>query len=512
MTATSSKLIVNVEPQETRVALLESNVVTELYIERNEDKGIVGNIYKGKVTKVLPGMQAAFVEIGLEKAGFLYVSDVDVERDSIDSYIEQHEELEFDEKQHERGQRPSSQPIEELLRTGEEVIVQVTKEPIGTKGCRLTSNISLPGRYLVYMPTGNQIGVSRRIEDEKERKRLKKIVRNLKSKIEGNGGGFIIRTASEGVSETEFENDIRFLTTLWKQTHETCEKASPPTLIHDDLNIVLRMIRDLFSEDISLMIIDDPEVHEQTLEFVDRFYHHLSPRIALHDGTETIFDSYGVELEIERALGRRVWLKSGGYIVLDQTEALVSIDVNTGRFVGKRDPEETILKTNLEAVREIVYQIRLRNIGGIIILDFIDMEREENKEKVFEALAQELKTDRSRTKILKISEMGLVEMTRKRVRESLSRILCQPCPYCDNRGIIKSTRTVCYEILREVRRVYSHDPGAQKIKVNAHPTVADLLMEDESSHLERLEDGFSIKIIVKADKDLHQEGFEVFPL
>ena len=512
MTASSSKLIVNVEPQETRVSLLENNVVTELYIERKEDEGIVGNIYKGNVTKVLPGMQAAFVDIGLVKAGFLYVSDVDVERDNIDSYMEQHEKLEFEDERRERSRRAPLQPIEDLLRTGEEVMVQVTKEPIGTKGCRLTSYISLPGRYLVYMPSGDQIGVSRRIEDESERKRLKKLVRKLKSKIQGNGGGFIVRTVSEGVSETEFENDIRFLTTLWKQTHEACEKVSAPNIIHDDLNLILRMIRDLFSEDISQMIIDDPEVHGQTLGFVERFYPHLAPRITLHDGAEPIFDAYGVELEIERALGRRVWLKSGGYIVLDQTEALVSVDVNTGRFVGKRDPEETILKTNLEAVREVVYQIRLRNIGGIIIIDFIDMEREENKEKVFEALAQELKTDRSRTRILKISEMGLVEMTRKRVRESLSRTLCQPCPYCDSRGIIKSTITVCYEILRELRRVHAHDPEAQKLKVNVHPTVADLLMEDESDHLDRLENELNLKVMVKADKDLHQEGFEVFSL
>jgi ribonuclease G len=246
------------------------------------------------------------------------------------------------------------------------------------------------------------------------------------------------------------------------------------------------------------------------VEFVKNFYPHLAPRISLHEKREPIFDTYGVELEIERALGRRVWLKSGGYIVIDQTEALVSVDVNTGRFVGKRDPEETILKTNLEAVREVVYQIRLRNIGGIIIIDFIDMEKEENKEKVFEALAQELKADRSRTKILKISEMGLVEMTRKRVRESLSRTLCQPCPYCDGRGIIKSTTTVCYEILREVRRVHTHDPKSTKLKVNAHPSVADMLLEDESVYLERLENELGLKVNVKADKNLHQEGFEVF--
>ncbi|MFQ5911944.1 MAG: ribonuclease E/G [Nitrospinota bacterium] len=503
----SSQLIVNAEPQETRVALLENNIVTELYIERKLEEGIVGNIYKGKVTKVLPGMQAAFVDIGLDKAGFLYVSDVDADRDNLDPFLEQNEELEIEFDRRERTRRAPAKPIEDLLRSGQEVMVQVTKEPMGTKGCRLTSYISLPGRYLVFMPTGDQIGVSRRIEDEAERKRLKKLVRRLRD----NGGGYIVRTVSEGVSEAEFESDIRFLTTLWSQTRGTSDSLSAPAILHDDLNLVLRMIRDLFTEDIEQMVIDDPEVHQQALEFVKNFYPHLAPRISLHESREPIFDAHGVELEIERALGRRVWLKSGGYIVIDQTEALVTIDVNTGRFVGKRDPEETILKTNMEAVREIVYQVRLRNIGGIIIIDFIDMEREENKEKVFEALVQELKADRSRTKILKISEMGLVEMTRKRVRESLSRTLCQPCPYCDGRGIIKSTTTVCYEILREIQRVRSHEPKAAKLKVNAHPSVAGLLLEDESVHLERLEQELSIKVVVKADKDLHQEGFEVFP-
>ncbi|MFQ5694340.1 MAG: ribonuclease E/G, partial [Nitrospinota bacterium] len=454
------------------------------------------------------GMQAAFVDIGLEKAGFLYVSDVDEGRSDLDTFLEQSEDIEIEYERRERSRRAPTKPIEDLLRSGQEIMVQVTKEPIGTKGCRLTSYISLPGRYLVYMPTGDQIGVSRRIGDEAERKRLKKLVRRLR----GNGGGYIVRTVSEGVSEAEFKSDIHFLTTLWERTRKAGEGASPPALIHDELNLVLRMIRDLFTEDIERMVIDDPDVHQETLEFVQNFYPHLAPRITLHEGRELIFDAYGVELEIERALGRRVWLKSGGYIVIDQTEALVSIDVNTGRFVGKRDPEETILKTNLEAVREIVYQIRLRNIGGIIVLDFIDMEREENKEKVFDALAQELKADRSRTKILKISEMGLVEMTRKRVRESLSRTLCQPCPYCDGRGIIKSTNTVCYEVLREIQRVHAHDPKATKLKVNAHPSVADLLSEDESAHMERLENELNIKVVVKADKDLHQEGFEVFPL
>jgi ribonuclease G len=453
-------------------------------------------------------MQAAFVDIGLDRAGFLYVSDVSMgaEQGDLDSFLEASDDLELEYERRERSRRTPSKPIEDLLRPGQELMVQVTKEPIGTKGCRLTSYISLPGRYLVYIPTGGQIGVSRRIEDEAERKRLKKLVRRIRN----NGGGFIVRTVSEGVSETEFESDVRFLSTLWEKTRESSDKSKPPALIHDELNLVLRIIRDLFTEDIERMIIDAPEVYQETVEFVKNFYPHLAPRISLHEKREPIFDTYGVELEIERALGRRVWLKSGGYIVIDQTEALVSVDVNTGRFVGKRDPEETILKTNLEAVREVVYQIRLRNIGGIIIIDFIDMEKEENKEKVFEALAQELKADRSRTRILKISEMGLVEMTRKRVRESLSRTLCQPCPYCDGRGIIKSTTTVCYEILREIRRVHTHDPKSTKLKVNAHPSVADMLLEDESVYLERLENELGLKVNVKADKNLHQEGFEVF--
>ncbi len=504
----ASEFIVNAEPQETRVALLENKVVTELYVERKRDEGIVGNVYKGKVTRILPGMQAAFVDIGLEKAGFLYVADVDVEHGEYGRLYEEDEEpdIEFDRRA--RTRRTPTAPIENLLQTSQDILVQVTKDPIGTKGCRLTSYVTLPGRYLVFMPTIDQVGVSRRIGDDGERKRLKKLVRRLKA----DGAGYIVRTVAEGLEEEEFQRDAQFLSTLWNKVREAEEQAMAPAILHDDLNLVSRTIRDLFTEDIEHMFIDSPEVYAETREFVETFYPHLASRIEHYQGREPIFDAHGVELEIERALGRRVWLKSGGYIVIDQTEALVSIDVNTGRFVGKRNPEETILKTNLEAIKEVVYQLRLRNIGGIIIIDFIDMERGDSKEKVFETLAQELRSDRSRTRILKISELGLVEMTRKRVRDSLGSFLCHPCPYCDGRGVIKSTTTVCYEIFRELRRVSNREGPAEKILVNAHPAVADLLLEEESVYLEHIEKQLQTKVVVKADKDLHREGFEVMAL
>ncbi len=504
----ATEIIVNSDPHETRVALMENNVVTELYIEREKDKGIVGNIYKGIVTKVLPGMQAAFVDIGLEKGGFLYVSDVEVlESMREDQKLADHEyqELEFEGPPGRPRRPPAPMAIEKILREGQEVLVQVSKEPMGSKGCRLTSYITLPGRYLVFMPGIDQIGISRRIEDEKERRRLRRLVRKLKAQ----GTGYIVRTVSEGVDTAEFETDINFLNTLWEKILEGSKKISAPSPIHSDLNLIHRTVRDLFTNDVDRMVLDSKEAYDDCLGFIETFYPHLKSKVELYKGKELIFDAYGIELEIERALGKKVWLKSGGYIVIDQTEALVTIDVNTGRYVGKRNPEETILTTNLEAAKEIVFQLRLRNIGGIIILDFIDMEKEESREKVFELLKSELKADRSRTSILKISELGLVEMTRKRVRDSLSRALCEPCPYCEGRGGTKSATTVCYEVLREIRRVKAKEPTKRKLRVNVHPNVADLLFDEESDHLDSLERELDVQVLIKADYDLHREGFEV---
>jgi len=508
-----SEIIINTTSHETRVALLENNSVVELYVEREKDKGIVGNIYKGIVTKILPGMQAAFVDMGLKRAGFLYVSDVEPleEGESIETLVEE-ERTDDPEKllaeKGRQGRRIPSLPIEELLEEGQEILVQISKEPIGSKGARVTSYITLPGRYLVFMPMVDHIGVSRRIAQEEERQRLKEIVREAKAP----GVGFIVRTVSEGVDRQEILSDMHFLTKLWEDIQKRTATMPPRTLVHPDLNILLRTVRDLFTSDVDRLILDDAHDYETCLEFIRSYLPHLEPKIELYQGKGPMFEAYGVELEIERALGRKVWLKSGGYIVIDQTEALVAVDVNTGRFVGKRNPEETILQTNLEAIKEIVYQLRLRNTGGIIIIDFIDMEREESREKVYNALLNTLRSDRSRTRILKFSELGLVEMTRKRVRESLSRVLCQPCPYCDGRGTIKSATSLCYEILREIRRASEASPRRRKIMVRLHPLVADILFEEEHSFLESLEEQVQKQIIIKGDYDLHEEQYEVMLL
>jgi ribonuclease G len=522
----SSEIIVNAEPFETRIALNENGVAAELYSEREGEQGIVGNIYKGRVTKVLPGMQAAFVDIGLEKAGFLHVNDVDT-IESIENYrkfasehFEEDEDLDFDQSTDEdegngyarpngwgrrnwRGENPKS--IEELLKDGQEVLVQISKEPLGTKGSRLTSYITLPGRYVVYMPTINQVGISRRIEDEAERKRLRKLVHQYRQP----GAGYIVRTASEGMAVDDIEANMMFLHALWEGIFDNHNNTSAPALVHTNLTLIQRVVRDLFGSSIERMIIDSEIEYERCRDFLTAYYSHLVPKLHHYKRNEPIFDYYGVELEIERALGQRVWLKSGGYIVIDQTEALTTIDVNTGRFVGKRSPEETITQTNLEAVREVVAQLRLRDIGGIIIVDYIDMEREESREKIFNAFKEELSKDRSRTKISKISELGLVEMTRKRVRESLEHVLTDPCPYCEGRGRVKSAATVSYESLREVRRVCVHHQTSQKILVNVHPEVADRLLEEERPHVEELESHLNIQLVIKADPELHIEGFEV---
>ncbi|MEE9612862.1 MAG: Rne/Rng family ribonuclease [Desulfatiglandales bacterium] len=511
-----SEIVINANALETRMAIIENDVVTELYIERARDRSIVGNIYKGVVTKVLPGMQASFVDIGLEKAGFLYVSDVDV-MDIMEEYEKMktgenalgvQEELELKKKPRSSRKRRQSKAIEEMLQEGQEVMVQVSKEPIGSKGCRITSYSTLPGRYLVYMPTIDNVGISRRIEAEAERKRLRDMIKSLKKQ----GAGYIVRTVSEGTRKEEFVTDIKYLNKLWNDVQEKAEKVSAPALLHSDLNLILRSFRDAYTKDVEKIIMDSEEEYKNCIEFVRAYMPHVEPKIKLYTEKEPIFDVYGIEMEIERALGRKIWLKSGGYIVIDQTEALVTIDVNTGRYVGKRNPEETILKTNLEAIKEIVYQLKLRNIGGIIIIDFIDMAKDESKEKVYSTLDAALKTDKAKANILEVSELGLVEMTRERVRESLSRVLCEPCPYCEGKGRVKSAATACYEVFREVKRVANSFKRSQKIMVNVHPKVSDMILEEERQFLDRLEKDLKKRIIIKADYDLHLEQYEVINL
>jgi ribonuclease G len=499
----TTELIVNSTMHETRVAMLENNNVVEIYIDRKKERGVVGNVYKGRVIKILPGMQAAFVDIGLEKSSFLYVSDID---NHFNHYAQMMPDTEYEEEglEGEVAGIHQKTPIEDLLKEGQEIIVQVSKEPIGSKGARVTSYVSLPGRYLVYMPSVDHIGISRKIENETERERLKEAVKRIKEPDEG----YIVRTVSEGKSDEEFLADKEFLNRLWVNIQKKAEKASAPCLLHSDLDLVFRVIRDLFTSEIDRMVIDSTTEYQRVKEFLTNFLPNLQDKIDLYEEPEPIFDAYGVEVEISRSLKRRVWLKSGGYIVIDHTEALVTIDVNTGRFVGKRNLEDTIFKTNVEAAREIAYQLRLRNIGGIIIIDFIDMEEKKNQQLVFNALSKALQNDRAKTTIYEISELGLIQMTRKRVRENLGRILMEPCSYCEGEGFIKSKTTVCYDIFREVSRI-APLTKEKKILVIAQADIADMLYDEERRGVEELENRYKKRIIIKSEAEFHQEQFEV---
>jgi len=505
-----SEIIINSNPREIRVALMENNQLVELFIEHKAHKGIVGNIYQGLVTKILPGMQVAFVDIGLEKAGFLYVGDIDV-LDMLDLDESEGNGIPLTgEPEKESGDKPQRNlnhgiPIQDLLKEGQEIIVQVAKNPLGTKGARITTYISLPGRYVVYMPTVNHINVSRRIEDEDEKERL----RVLMAEIGNPGEGYIVRTAGQGFEKEDFIPDLHFLHRLWENLEKNSDGTGGSHLLHEDFNLIFRSIRDLFTQDVDRLVIDSKDDYRKCIEFCSKYLPHLAGKIELHGVPMPIFEHNGLEIEINRALDRKVWLKSGGFISIDQTEALVAIDVNTGKFVGHTDPEETILKTNLEAVREVVYQLRLRNIGGIIIVDFIDMAREENKEIVWNALHQALKGDRSRTRILKISQLGLAEMTRKRVRESLTQTLCDSCYYCGGKGFIKSTTTICYEIVREIQKLVGQNSDRKAINLEVHPAVYDLMFEEESSFIEETQEKHKIEISFQVDRKLHQEKYSI---
>jgi len=466
----------------------------EFYIERAKDRGIVGNIYKGKVVRVLPGMEATFVDIGLERSAFLHLKDVYEAFEEHDTWTKVEEDV--------KATGPI--PIQDLLKEGQEVIVQCAKEPMAGKGARVTSQISLPGRYLVLIPTCDHIGVSRRIAEEKERKRLRDIVSSLKPP----GYGFIIRTACEGMTGDDIKGDMEFLLRLWEDILKRKERVSSPALLYQDLELTLRTIRDLFTSDIDRLVIDSREGYERACRFAEDFLPALMPHIELYEGEEPLFDAYGVEVELAEALEKKVWLKSGGYIIIDQMEALTAIDVNTGKYVGKRSAEETALKTNLEAVKEIVYQLRLRNIGGIIVIDFIDMTKATNREKVYNALRETLKADRARTNILKISELGVVEMTRQRIRESMLQALSEPCPYCEGNGNIRARETVVMDIYRELLKDLPKR-RRRKVILYVHPVIADLLYGEGEAIIEGLEDRFRKRIVIKVSSDLHQERFEI---
>ncbi|MFO0722285.1 MAG: Rne/Rng family ribonuclease [Myxococcota bacterium] len=504
-----ASILINRAFGETRVALLEDGAAAEVYVERDHDLGLVGNVYKGRVTRVLPGMQAAFVDIGLDRAAFLYVDDVLAQGARLEAATGDGEA--DGEHEPEEGAAPVEAPaapkpsISELIREGQELVVQVSKDPLGTKGARVTTHVTLAGRYLVFMPTTPHVGISKRITDEAERKRLRTAVETLSI---GQAGGFIVRTEGSGLDETRLKEDMGFLRTLWAETEERTAKLTAPALILPDLDLVLRATRDLFTREVGKLTVDDAGEAQRIKEFVRRFQPDLADRVEVFDGAVPIFDHYGVEGEIERALQRKVGMKSGASIVIDQAEALTAIDVNTGRFVGKQNLEATILRTNLEAVREIVTQLRLRNIGGIIVIDFIDMESPEHRERVHQALVEELLRDRAKTHVLPISGLGVIEMTRKRVRESLGRSLTEACPYCEGRGRIRSRTTTCHDIFRELVRQARRHPGHDLV-VSANPEIAAILTEDKADHLAELERSIGRSVVVEARGDLHHEAFRV---
>ena len=483
----SGEVLINLTPMETRVALVENGVVQEALIERSRRRGIVGNIYKGKVVHVLPGMQAAFVDIGLERAAFIHAHEVMPPGTPNDE----------------------QQTIGQLLHEGQALVVQVTKDPIGTKGARLTTHLSIPSRYLVYMPDSPHHGVSQRIEDERERERLKALLdKSIEEQTIEVTGGFIVRTAAEGVGEEELASDMYFLLRIWRKVSERKITAAPPNVIYDDLPLFMRTLRDVMRDDIEKVRIDSRENFVKLVEFAEEFMPDAVDRIEYYPGERPIFDLYSVEDEIQKALGRKVQLKSGGYLVIDPTEAMTTIDVNTGGYVGHRNLEETIFKTNLEAATAIARQLRLRNLGGIIIIDFIDMVDVEHQRQVLRVLEKALERDHAKTKCTGVTELGLVQLTRKRTRESLEQTLCEACPTCGGRGTLKTPETVCYEIFREIlreERAYS----AETYMVLASQPVVDRLLDEESAAVADLETFINKTIRFQVEQHYSQEQYDI---
>ena len=508
------RIVVNAGVTETRLAVQDGTQLVELYVERAGRRSIVGNIYKGVVTNVLPGMQAAFVDIGLQKDAFLYAGDYTADRGEDSDAVPPDADEDVADVDDGEGERPGEAepphrraavaPIEELLRKGQEVLVQVSKESLGTKGARITSFVSIPGRYIVYMPQSSHVGVSRRIHDDAERDRLRGIVKGLPPPP----GGFIVRTVAEGKAAEELTADIQFLTRLWSQVQSRFESAPAPSLLHEEMDLTFRVVRDLFSPDIGEFLVDTPAAYEKCLHFAESLVPQLASRVKLYEAPQPVFEATGIEKEIDKALRRRAWLKSGGYIVIDHTEALVAIDVNTGKYVGKRDFEETVLKINLEAASEVIRQIRLRDLGGIIIIDFIDMERAEHRDQVFQALMKALADDKARTNVLEISELGLVEMTRKRVRQGLQSLLTVACPTCKGSGTVKSDLTLTAEIFRKVQAGAREGDG-REVVIRVHPEMAHHLDAEQRDGLERLQGLVARKIVIQGMPSYHREQYDL---
>ncbi len=548
----NKEMIISSGDHDTRVAILEEDQVVEIFIERERQRGVVGNIYKGRVSKVLPGMQSSFVDIGLERDAFLYVTEVvnTVEEfDRLESGDDEEapapvavpvaepalvaddgaeapadgavstaptSELAPSESapsgrtggRGDREREPQAK-IEDLLKEGQEVLVQVVKEPLGTKGARLTSHVTMPGRFLVFMPTVDHVGVSRKIESRDERARLRGIVREFREE-HGFTGGVIIRTAAGGRTKEDIVSDLAYFHQVWTEIRQRMESKRPPAVLFQEQSLVTKLLRDLLTEDFSAIRIDNEQEHRRVVALVERIMPTLLPRVKLYTKEFPIFEEYGVQAEIDKALRSKVWLKSGGYLVINQTEALVAIDVNTGRYVGKRTGrlEDTIVKTNLEAVKEIVRQLRLRDLGGIIVLDLIDMEEKKNRQRVFQEVEKELRRDRSPSKALQVSDFGLVIVTRKRVKQSIERQLTDPCPYCSGSGSIKSASTICYEILTEMKKLGAEIEG-QGIVLRVNPDIARALKEEESAVLRDMQQTLGRPVTVKPDTHLHHEQFDV---
>src|ERR1043166_7174989 len=506
----NKEMIASSNGHETMVAILEDDLVAEVFVERERQRGVVGNVYKGRVSKVLPGMQSSFIDLGLERDGFLYVDDV------VDT-MEEFDKLAGDDdedagKREPRAEKPKPK-IEELLREGQEIVVQVVKEPLGTKGARLTSHVTMPGRFLVFMPTVDHIGVSRKIESREERSRLRGIVREFRES-HGFTGGVIIRTAASGRPKEDILSDLEAFHKIWMEIRQKMDASRAPAVLFREQSIVSRLLRDLLNEDYQAIRIDNQTEYQRVLELVERIMPSLAPKVKLYSKPYPIFDEYGVQAEIDKALKSKVWLKSGGSIVINQTEALVAIDVNTGRYVGKKSSgrlEDTIVKTNLEAAKEIVRQLRLRDLGGIVVCDFIDMEERKNRQKVFQAVEQELRKDRSPSKALQVSDFGLVIITRKRVKQSLERVMTEPCPYCSGSGVIKSTSTICYEIFNEVRKIGA-DLNGNRVLLRVNPEIARAFREEESAVLRDLRQSIGRDVTVKPDVQLHHEQFDVMAI
>jgi ribonuclease G len=523
----AKELIINQTFNECRAALIDNREIIDFLMERSAEEGenlpSVGNIYKGKVLKVLPGMQSAFVDIGWEKAGFLYVDDAYLP--TLQEQREMTERLKRDSelKSNRRGGevipdelstlsetvdmrfRPDVS-IESFLKEGQEILVQVAKEPISTKGPRITRHITLAGRHIVYMPFIEHVGVSRRIENEEERDRLKEILESIR--VEGIG--LIARTVAEQQSSKTLKSDYNMLVKIWKENSKKAEKAKAPSLIYKDLTFIQRVLRDITDEDVTSIIVDDKDNLKEVDKFISKYLQKLKGKSSVYKGDAPIFEHYGIDFEIERGLSNKAFLRSGGSINIDQTEALVSIDVNTGKFVGRKNLEETILKTNLEALKEIAYQLRLRNCGGIIVIDFIDMEKEEHRQQVYKSLLEILKKDRAKTNVLPISGLGLIEMTRKRTRDTLTRTMCEPCPYCEGIGRVKTTLTVCYELVRELLKVLAQTKG-KKVFIYAHPEVTARLCGEDLEIIETLEETFSKSLQIRSENNYHVEQYEIFP-